>query len=336
MNIPFSVLDLAPVGSGSNSAQALRNTIALAEHVDRLGYARYWMAEHHAMPGIASSAPAVMVGEIASRTSRLQVGSGGVMLQNHPPFVVAEQFGTLEALHPGRIDLGVGKNSGIDPAAVKALGLSEGNSSTEDFVRAVDELRQYFNDESIAVPAAGNRPRMWMLGSSMRSAKVAGLLGLRFAYAHHINPTGTAAALAAYREAFRPSRACTQPYALITAPVICAESDERARLLAEPGALAFLRLRNAAPGDKPQHFLPTPREVDSHAYSREERELVEQYFAAQVIGGPDQVRERLEALIKATLADEVMVTSMVHDHRDLMRSYEILASLLPMQVVAAD
>lgn len=282
------------------------------------------------MPGIASSVPPVMVGEIASRTARLQVGSGGVMLQNHQPFVVAEQFGTLEALHPGRIDLGVGKNSGIEPAAIKALGLSGAQPSTEEFVRAVDELRRYFDDDSIAVPAAGNRPRMWMLGASGRSAKVAGLLGLRFAYAHHINPAGTVAALAAYRAAFRPSRDFSEPYALITAPVICAESEERARNLAEPGALAFLRMRNAEPGAKPQHFLPAPSEVANHAYSREERELVEQYFAAQVIGGPEQVRKNLKELLAATRADELMVTAMVHDHRDLLRSYEILAGLFPI------
>ncbi|MEU0984716.1 LLM class flavin-dependent oxidoreductase [Streptomyces griseus] len=330
MNIPISILDLAPVVTGSNSAQALRNTISLAEHADRLGYSRFWVAEHHAMPGIASSAPAVLVGEIASRTPRIQVGSGGVMLQNHRPFVVAEQFGTLEALHPGRVDLGVGKNSGIEPAAVKALGLSGAQQSTEEFVRAVDELRRYFDDESIAVPAAGNRPRMWMLGASGRSAKLAGLLGLRFAYAHHINPTETVAALAAYRATFRPSRDFTKPHALITAPVICAESEEEARNLAKPGALAFLRMRNIKPGAEPHNFLPAPLDVEKHIYSHEESEVVERYFATQVIGNPEQVRKNLEELLSETQADELMMTAMVHDHHDLIRSYELIADTLPM------
>lgn len=329
MDIPISILDLAPIVAGSNSAQALRNTLSLAEDADRLGYVRYWMAEHHAMPGIASSVPPVMVGEIASRTSRIHVGSGGVMLQNHRPFVVAEQFGTLEALHPGRVDLGVGKSSGVDPAAMKALGLSGAQASTEEFVRTVDELRRYFDGDSIAVPAAGNRPRMWMLGASDRSAKVAGLLGLRFAYAHHLNPTGTVAALAAYRAAFRSSRDFTEPYALITAPVICAETEERARKLAEPGALAFLRICNGNPSMEPQHFLPSPSDVENHIYSRKDREVVEQYFATQVIGDPEEVRKSLEKLFAETKADELMLTAMVHDHRDLLRSYELIAGNFP-------
>ncbi|MCF3105995.1 LLM class flavin-dependent oxidoreductase [Streptomyces roseoverticillatus] len=327
MNIPFSILDLAPVVTGSSSTQALRNTIDLARHADRLGYTRYWLAEHHGMPGVASSAPSVLIAEIAAVTSRMRIGAGGVMLPNHAPLIVAEQFGMLEALHPGRIDLGVGRNAGIDPRVGKALRLSTENQSVEDFTKKVIELQNYFDEGSLAVPAAGNRPPMWLLGSSIRSAKMAALFGLRFAFAHHLNDKQTVPALDAYREAFRPSAELEKPYSLITVPIICAETDTRARKLAEPGALAFVELQKLGVGQSPRAQLPTMEEAENYPYSNTERETVETYFESQIIGGQETVRTKLDNLIQCTRADEIMATGMVYRNKDLLRSYELLAGL---------
>jgi luciferase family oxidoreductase group 1 len=327
MSIPFSILDLAPVVTGSTSPQALRNTIDLARHADRLGYTRFWLAEHHGMPGIASSAPSVLIAEIAAVTSRLRVGAGGVMLPNHAPLIVAEQFGMLEALHPGRIDLGVGRNAGIEPRVGKALRVSPESQSVEVFARKLIEVRNYFDEGSLAVPAAGNRPPMWLLGSSVRSAKMAALFGLRFAFAHHLNDKQTAPALDAYREAFRPSGELEQPYALITVPIICAETDARARKLAEPGALAFVELQKLGTGQSPRAQLPTTEEAEKYRYSSSDREIVNTYIESQVIGGQETVRAKLDDLIRRTQVDEIMATGMVYRNKDLLRSYELLAGL---------
>ncbi|MEV0599877.1 LLM class flavin-dependent oxidoreductase [Streptomyces sp. NPDC050315] len=327
MSIPFSILDLAPIVTGSTSAQALRNTFDLAQHADRLGYTRYWLAEHHGMPGIASSAPAVLIAELAAATSRLRIGSGGVMLPNHSPLVVAEQFGMLEALHPGRIDLGVGRNAGIDPRIEEALQLSAGTQSIEDFTKRLVELRNYFSEDSLAIPAAGNRPPMWLLGSSVRSAKMAGLFGLPFAFAHHLNDQQTVQALDTYREAFQPSIELDRPYALITVPIICADTDARAQKLAEPGALAFIELQKLGAGQSPRSQLPTMDEVENYPYSAPEREIVNAYFESQIIGGQETVRAKLDDLIQRTQVDEIMATGMVYHHKDLLRSYELLAGL---------
>ncbi|HEX2312095.1 MAG TPA: LLM class flavin-dependent oxidoreductase [Thermomonospora sp.] len=322
MSIPFSVLDLAPVVTGSTSAQALHNTLDLARHAERLGYARYWLAEHHNMPGIASSATAVLIGQVAAATERIRVGSGGVMLPNHAPMVVAEQFGTLEALHPGRIDLGLGRAPGTDPATAQALRRSAAPLSADDFPEQLIELRGYFDDHSPVTPAAGNRPPVWLLGSSDYSARLAGILGLPFAFAHHFSAENTLPALALYRQSFRPSAELDRPYAMVAVSVTAAETDEHARELAAPQALSFLRLRQGRPGP-----LPTPEEAAAHPYTPLEREIIESRAASQVVGGPDTVRTRMDALIEATRADEVMVTTMVHDHADRLRSYEILADL---------
>lgn len=323
MTLPFSVLDLAPVASGSTSAQALRNTLDLARHVEDLGFHRYWLAEHHRMPGIASSATALLIGQVAAATARMRVGSGGIMLPNHPPMVVAEQFGTLAALYPDRIDLGLGRAPGTDPATARALRRSPDSLSVDDFPEQVHELRGYFEDGGTITPAAGNGAPVWLLGSSGYSAQLAGIMGLPFAFAHHFSAENTLPALAAYREAFRPSKdGLDEPYAMIAVSVTAAADDATAERLALPQALSFLRLRQGRPGP-----LPSPEEAEAHPYTPLERELVASRQDAQVVGGPDTVRRKMDALIAATSADEVMVTTMVHDHADRRRSYEILAGL---------
>ncbi|XRQ12518.1 LLM class flavin-dependent oxidoreductase [Actinomadura welshii] len=321
MSVSFSVLDLAPVVSGGTSAQALRNTLDLARRTERLGFHRYWLAEHHAMPGIASSATAVLIGQVAAATSAMRIGSGGVMLPNHAPMVVAEQFGTLEALYPGRIDLGLGRAPGTDQATALALRRSPEALSVDDFPEQVIELRGYFGADSKVTPAAGNEPPIWLLGSSGYSARLAGLLGMPFAFAHHFSAANTEPALKLYRESFRPG-ALDAPYSMIGVAVTAAESDERARELAAPQALSFLLLRRGAPGP-----LPSPEEAAAYPYTPLERQMIDSRLAEQVVGGPETVRKDLDALIERTAVDEVMVMTQVHDHADRLRSYEILAEL---------
>jgi luciferase family oxidoreductase group 1 len=328
--VPLSVLDLAPVPSGASAGQALRNTLALARHVEHLGYTRYWVAEHHNMPGIASSAPAVLIGHIADATSSIRVGSGGVMLPNHAPLTVAEQFGMLEALHPGRVDLGIGRAPGTDQLTASALRRTT-DLSADDFPQALGELLAFFNgsfpethpySRITAVPARGNVPHLWLLGSSGYSAQVAGYLGWPFAFAHHFSPANTLPALALYRSSFNASADLDRPYALVAVAVVCAETDERARWLAGPSALSFLRLRQGRPG-----LLPTPEEAAAYAYSEVEREMVDARLRDQVIGSPETVRRGLEDLLQRTQADELMLTTVLYDHADRLRSYELVASL---------
>ena len=321
MTVRLSVLDLAPVVTGSTSGQALRNTLDLARHVERLGFHRYWLAEHHAMPGIASSATAVLIGQVAAATSRMRVGSGGVMLPNHAPMVVAEQFGTLEALYPGRIDLGLGRAPGTDQATARALRRSPEALSVDDFPEQVVELRSYFAADGKVTPAAGNEPPVWLLGSSGYSARLAGLLGLPFAFAHHFSAENTVPALTLYRQSFRPG-ALDEPYSMIGVSVTASDTDERARELAAPQALSFLRLRQGRPG-----LLPTPEEAASYPYTPMERQMIDARLADQVVGGLDTVRKQLDELVGRTGVDEVMVTTQVFDHADRLRSYDILADL---------
>jgi len=329
LGVPLSVLDLAPVSSGSTSADALGHTLELARHADELGYTRYWLAEHHNMPGIASSAPAVLIGHVADTTERIRVGSGGVMLPNHAPLVVAEQFGMLEALHPGRIDLGIGRAPGTDPATAAALRRSADALSVEDFPEQLLDLIGFFTGEFpddhpyraiTAVPALGNMPALWMLGSSGYGAQVAGMLGLPFAFAHHFSADNTIPALELYRRAFRPSSVLSAPYAMIGVAVVCADDDAEASWLAAPGALSYLRLRSGRPGP-----FPSPEEAASYPYTAIERASVESRRRNQVVGGPATVRRGLEELIAATGADELMITTMVHGHEDRLRSYELIA-----------
>jgi luciferase family oxidoreductase group 1 len=329
--IPFSVLDLAPVTTGSTSADALRNTLDLARLADRLGYHRYWLAEHHSMPGIASSTPAVLIGHVADATARLRVGSGGVMLPNHAPLVVAEQFGTLEALHPGRIDLGIGRAPGTDPHTARALRRTAGPLSADDFPEQLVDLIGFFegsfpDDHPFrrirAVPAYGNMPAIWLLGSSGYSAQVAGLLGLPFAFAHHFSSANTLPALELYRSTFRPSEALARPYAMVAANVLCADGDDEAQWLAGSGRLSMLRMRRGEPGT-----LPSPEEAAEHPYSDDDRRLIEQHTASNIVGGPATVRARIDELCAATAADELMITTMVYDHRRRLHSFELVAEL---------
>jgi luciferase family oxidoreductase group 1 len=329
--VPLSVLDLAPVPDGGNAGDALRATIDLARHAERLGFLRFWVAEHHNMPGIASSAPPVLIGHLADATTTMRIGSGGVMLPNHVSLVVAEQFGMLEALHPGRIDLGIGRAPGTDQITAAALRRSPEGLSADDFPDQLMDLLGFFTGrwpeghpfaQITAVPGRGNQPDMWLLGSSGYSAQVAGLLGLPFAFAHHFSAVNTLPALALYREHFRPSEALERPYAMVAAAVICAETDERARFLAGSGALSFLRLRSGRPGP-----MPSPEEAAAHPYTELERAFVEDRLASQIIGSPETVQRGIAELVDATRADELMITTMVFDPADRLSSFERVAAL---------
>jgi luciferase family oxidoreductase group 1 len=319
---PLSVLDLAPVATGSTVAQALRNSLDLAGHVERLGYRRHWVAEHHNMPGIASSAPAVLIAHLASVTSTIRVGSGGVMLPNHQPLVVAEQFGMLEALHPGRIDLGIGRAPGTDQITAYALRRSF-DPASDDLPALLEELVAFFRGtfpRITAVPGAGQMPALWLLGSSDFSARLAGELGLPFSFAHHFMPRNTLPALELYRRHFRPSAALAEPYAMVGVAVVCAETDEGARRLHEPARLSFLRLRTGRPST-----LPSPAEAAAYEYTPEEREFVDAWTASHVVGSPETVRAGLLELRERTQADELILTTNVHDHADRLLSYELVA-----------
>jgi luciferase family oxidoreductase group 1 len=324
--IPLSVLDLASVAEGSTSRQALRETLELAKRTDELGYHRFWVAEHHNMPGIASSSPAVLIGQIAAVTSKIRVGSGGVMLPNHAPLVVAEQFGMLEALHPGRIDLGLGRAPGTDPRTAHALRRSPAPLSADDFPEQLGELIEYFSPREhraiTAVPAEGNKPPIWLLGSSGYSAQLAGMLGMRFAFAHHFSGENTLPALRLYRQHFTPSAELSEPYSMIAANVVCADTDEHARFIAGSGALAFLRLRSGRPG-----LLPSPADAAKYPYSPIEREIVDSRINAAIVGGPETVERGIEKLLAETEVDELMVTTMLHDPADQLRSYELIAAM---------
>jgi luciferase family oxidoreductase group 1 len=342
--VPLSVLDLAPVVDGRTPGDALRATRALARHVEGLGFSRFWVAEHHGMPGVASSAPSVIIADVAAATERIRVGSGGVMLPNHPPLVVAEQFGTLHALHPGRIDLGLGRAPGTDQVTARALRRSAAALSDDDFPQQLGELvgflRGGFPDDHPyrairAVPGYGDAPPIWLLGSSGYSAQLAGLLGLPFAFAHHFMAQNTLPALRLYRDSFRPSDVLPEPYAMVAVQVIAADTDEDAQRLAAPGALSFIRLRQNDPIP-----LPTLEQADAHEWTDQERAFVAQRQDGQAIGSVDTVRAALGSLLAATAADELMVTTMVPDDAARLRSMSLVRDLfgaadLPRGAVAA-
>ncbi|MFN3258724.1 MAG: LLM class flavin-dependent oxidoreductase [Ilumatobacter sp.] len=319
--VPLSVLDLAPVPSGVGAGEALRNSIDLARFVEELGYTRHWVAEHHNFPGIASSSPAVLIAHLASATSTIRVGAGGVMLPNHASLTVAEQFGMLEAIHPGRIDLGLGRAPGTDP--VTAAALRRGPSQADEFPEQLGDLLAFFagtHPRITAVPATGHRPALWLLGSSDYSATVAGHLGVPFSFAHHFASANTAAALAVYRDAFRPSQWLEQPYAMIGVPVVCADTDERAEFLARPSALSFTRLRQGRPIQ-----LVTPEEAAEYEWTPMEEALLATWRQPQVIGDPSSVRRQLDELVERFRVQELMVTTMTHSHADRRDSYRLLA-----------
>ncbi len=331
ISVPLSVLELAPVTSGGTARDALRHTTDLAQLVERLGYQRFWLAEHHNMPGIASSAPAVLIGHVAASTTTLRVGSGGVMLPNHAPLVVAEQFGMLEALHEGRIDLGIGRAPGTDQVTASALRRSAEQLSADDFPQQLGELLAFFDGRwpdghpyqaITAVPAEGYRPPIWLLGSSGYSAQVAGLLGMPFAFAHHFSSQNTLPALALYRDSFRPSAELAEPYSMIAASVLAADTDEHARYLAGPGGLSFLRLRSGRPG-----AFPSNEEAAAYPYTPQERAFVDDRLDSQIIGSQETVHRGINELLAATRVDELMITTMTYDHADRLRSFELVAEL---------
>jgi luciferase family oxidoreductase group 1 len=323
--LPLSVLDLSPVAAGTTSGEALRHTTELARRTEELGYQRFWVAEHHNMPAIASSAPAVLIAHLAAATATIRVGSGGVMLPNHAPLVVAEQFGTLEALHPGRIDLGIGRAPGTDQLTALALRRTMEGLSAEQFPQELLDLIALFGggeapSRITATPGRGDMPAIWLLGSSGYSAQLAGLLGLPFSFAHHFSSANTLPALALYRENFRPSQWLERPYAMVAVNTICADTDERAEWLAGPAALSFLRMRTGMPQP-----LTSPEEAAAYPYTPTEREIAWGRFGQQALGSPDTVRGQLGGLLERTGADELMLTTMVYDISDRIRSFELVA-----------
>jgi luciferase family oxidoreductase group 1 len=330
--VSLSVLDLVPVGSGSTASAALAHSTTLVRRAEELGYRRYWVAEHHGMPGIASSSPAVLIAHLAAASRTIRVGSGGVMLPNHQPLVIAEQFGTLEALHPGRIDLGIGRAPGTDQVTARALRRGTAPMGADDFPEQLTELAEYFRGEGrvLAVPAAGNAPSIWLLGSSGYSAQVAGLLGLPFAFAHHFAAANTLPALELYRERFRPSPILDTPQVIIGVNVCAAETDEQARRLALPGALAHLSLRQGVPIQ-----LPSADEAAARTLTDDERLALRDRQDGHVIGSPETVREQLVALQERTGADELMIMTQMHDGADRLRSYEIVAEAMARTTSAA-
>jgi len=326
----LSVLDLSPIAEGSTVGQALRNTLELARATEKLGYHRFWLAEHHSMPGIASSAPAVMIGQVAAVTDTIRVGSGGVMLPNHAPLVVAEQFGTLDALYPDRIDLGIGRAPGTDQVTAHALRRQADPLNADEFPQQLAHLRAFFDDgfpadhpyaAITAVPGLGADVAVWLLGSSTYSAQVAGILGLPFAFARHFSPAQTMPALRVYRESFRPSGVLDEPYAMVTVTVMAADDDERARYLAAPMKLSMARLRANDPGQ-----FPSPEEAAANPLTPEQERLIAGSSAAYIVGGPQKVHDELDALVELTGADEIMIGSTMFDLADRIRSYEICAA----------
>lgn len=321
----LSVLDLATVAKGATPADALADTTALARTVEALGYHRLWVAEHHGMPAVASSAPAVLVGHLAGATTTLRVGAGGVMLPNHAPFVVAEQFATLEALHPGRIDLGLGRAPGTDPLTARALRRSA-DIGAEHFPEDVVELIRYLVDDGgpvtvpAPVPGRGYLPEVWLLGSSTFSATLAGLLGLPFSFAFHFAPALVDDAIARYRSNFRPTGLLAEPHVMVAASVLCADSDAEADYLAGPSRLTVLQLRTGTPGP-----VASPEEAAAYPYTPEERALVEAATADHAVGDPGTVQRRLAALVERTGADELMVSTRAHSLEVRARSLALVA-----------
>src|SRR5215212_10761747 len=328
----LSVLDVSPVSSGSNGTQALRNTLELARLADQLGYERYWLAEHHNLPSIASSAPEIMIGQVASVTERIRVGAGGIMLPNHAPLKVAETFRVLEALHPKRIDLGIGRAPGTDPVTATALRRSPEVLDAEDFPQRFGELLAFSGEgfpedhrfrSVVAMPADVRLPPIWLLGSSGYSVRAAGQMGLGYAFASHFSPTDPVPAMRAYRESFEPSEDFERPSAILAVSVICAETNEYAEELASSMQLSWVRMRSGNPGP-----LPSPEEAIAYPYTPADRHLANAYRYMQVVGNPRTVRARLEELAARTAADEVMVTTNIYDHAERLRSYERLAEVL--------
>ncbi|WP_079529162.1 LLM class flavin-dependent oxidoreductase [Halobacillus hunanensis] len=327
-NTPFSVLDLAPITVGNTASDAYKNTIDLAQHVEQWGYNRYWLAEHHNMPFIASSATSVIIGHVAAHTKAMRIGSGGIMLPNHAPLVIAEQFGTLESLFPGRIDLGLGRAPGTDPVTIRAL-RRDSRSDGNDFPQQLQELRAYFDPELRsdhnhvrAVPGDGLDLPIWLLGSSGFSAQLSGQLGLPFSFASHFSPNNTMAALDLYRRSFKPSKVLDAPYAMLGVNVVAADTDEEAEYLATTLQQQFLNIiRNR------ETPLQPPVENMDEIWTEYEKASLQQQLGATIIGSKETVKRKLQSFIEETAADELMITSQIYDHQKRLRSYEILSEI---------
>lgn len=324
--VTLSVLDLAPIGAGSSARHSFHNSLELARHAEQWGYHRYWLAEHHNMTGIASAATSVLIGYIAGGTNTIRVGSGGVMLPNHSPLVIAEQFGTLESLYPGRIDLGLGRAPGTDQRTMMAL-RRKASSAVDDFPDDVKELQRYLGnpqpDQPIfAVPGQGTHVPLWLLGSSLYSAQLAASLGLPFAFAAHFAPDMLLQAFELYRRYFQPSETLKEPYAMVCVNVIAADSDEQARFLFTSMQQQFLNLRRGHPGP-----LPAPVDSLDAICTPMEKMGVEQALYLSAVGSPETVTHQLNSLLSQTQADEVMVNGQIFDQTARLRSFEIVASI---------
>jgi luciferase family oxidoreductase group 1 len=325
MTIPFSILDLAPITEGSDASQALRNSLDLARHAERWGFKRFWLAEHHSMPGIASAATAVVMAHVAAGTTTIRIGAGGVMLPNHSPLVIAEQFGTLESLHPGRIDLGLGRAPGTDQLAARAL---RRNLATdpEAFPHDVIELMEYFQPISAnpvrAIPGMGLKIPLWILGSSLFGAQMAAAFGLPFAFASHFAPAQMMDAIRIYRESFRASADLDKPYVMLGFNVIAADTDDEAHFLATSVQQAVVNLRSGRPSR-----LPPPLAGYRERLSPSEQALLQSVLSCSAIGSPTTVHQAIDAFIARTGTDELIITSQVFDHAKRLRSFEIVGAL---------
>lgn len=323
--IPLSALDLATVATGSSPAIALNETIEMAKIVEHLAYRRLWVAEHHSMPAVASSAPAVLIAHLASATTTLRVGAGGVMLPNHAPLVVAEQFATLEALHPGRIDLGLGRAPGTDLVTARALRRAAqlgSDTFPDDVVELISYLlpREGTAPHPCATPGSGYLPEIWLLGSSTFSAQLAGVLGLPFSFAYHFAPDLLDAALTLYRSTFRPSMLLDRPYAMVAVSVICAPTSDEATWLAGSTALSILQRRTGRMG-----LLASPDEANAYRFTAEERAVIDEALSSHVIGDARTVHDELVALQQRTDADELMISTRTHSFEARARSFVLIA-----------
>ncbi|MES3014620.1 MAG: LLM class flavin-dependent oxidoreductase [Pseudomonadota bacterium] len=325
MNTPFSVLDLSPITQGSDAAQSFRNTLELAQHAEGWGFKRFWLAEHHGMPGIASAATAVLIGHVAGGTKTIRVGAGGIMLPNHSPLVIAEQFGTLESLYPGRIDLGLGRAPGSDQITARAMRRNLA-SDADGFPQDVLELADYFSAEPRqpvrAVPGHGLNVPLWILGSSLFGAQLAAALGLPYAFASHFAPAQMMQAITLYRQQFKPSAQLAKPYVMLGFNVFAADTDSEAQFLATSMQQAFVALRSGRPGQ-----LQPPKAGYRESVGPQENALLDSVLSCAAVGAPDTVRRELLAFTSRTGADELMIISQIFDHAARLRAYEITASL---------
>ncbi len=325
--VPLSVLDLSPIPEGGDAAQSFRNSADLARHAEKLGYRRYWLAEHHNMPGIASAATAVVIGHVAAATSTIRVGAGGIMLPNHAPLMIAEAFGTLASLHPGRIDLGLGRAPGTDQLTAHALRRNL-ETGPDTFPEDVIELMRYFAEPGEAqrvraVPGAGLHVPLWILGSSLYGAQLAAGLGLPYAFASHFAPQEMQQAVALYRARFKPSEQLAEPYVMLGLNIFAADTDEEARLIFTSHQQAFVNLRSGRPGR-----LQPPVEGFDETLDPQWRTLLNQMLACRIVGSPDKIRDGLKAFVERTGANEIIVTGQIYDHEARKHSYAIAAKAL--------